>query len=324
MPAVIPEAVLRAEAQADAWLREQSAPQPQPTPVVQAQPEPPAPAPTPVVAPAVETPPQEPKTDWKAKFLVLQGKYNAEVPRYAADLREVKAENASLRSEIERLRGELANASRAPAPPAVDESHFDQDLVALINTRSTAAATAAMASVQGELAQVRQRAETAEAAAAQAARARFESAFNGELQRLGVCNHYAEIEAEDGFVDFASSVDPMSGSTRQELIESAIRAGDHNRLARIYKAYHDASGRGTPAAPAPTPAAPAFMQATIVPPSGGVAPNVPPAVVTYSMSRQLTPFYNDTAKGRWRGREQEWARINAEFDAAIASGRVTP
>jgi hypothetical protein len=38
--------------------------------------------------------------------------------------------------------------------------------------------------------------------------------------------------------------------------------------------------------------------------------------------KQITDFYNDVARGRYRGREAEQQRIETEINNAISEGRV--
>src|SRR5690606_8296171 len=77
------------------------------------------PAPTPAAAPSEPAPPPQPPSqqpqpldeDWKHKYEVLQGKYSAEVPAMAEELRRT-------RGMLERLQAELEELRKAPPTPA--------------------------------------------------------------------------------------------------------------------------------------------------------------------------------------------------------------
>src|SRR5947209_3842412 len=109
----LPKSVMDAAARADE-LQKQYATQQQPAPEQTPSPAPengeppketPAPAPE---APKPEAPSTEAAETWKKRFDVLSGKYNAEVPRLAAQLREASATIRSLTAEVEAIKAKPA------------------------------------------------------------------------------------------------------------------------------------------------------------------------------------------------------------------------
>jgi len=126
----LPRAVLEAERKADEALqRLQQARQPQqqqqdPPPGDPSASDPPANTPAPseptaqaTTAPAA-TPPSEGDDKWEARYKTLHGKYNAEVPRLHAALKERDGKLNSLTEEVEALKASLAKPKESLVKPA--------------------------------------------------------------------------------------------------------------------------------------------------------------------------------------------------------------
>ena len=96
----LPRAVIAAEKRADEILQEiekQSQMEQVPQPLVESQ-EPPAPQ------PIIDSPPPPQEDSWEHRFKVLQGKYNAEVPRFAHENKDLKGRLQSLEDQLEEMK----------------------------------------------------------------------------------------------------------------------------------------------------------------------------------------------------------------------------
>lgn len=114
---------------------------------------------------------------------------------------------------------------------------------------------------------------------------------------------------------FLESVDPLSGLSYGEIGESAIEAGNAERLIKLIGTYKAEAGLSDP---------------------GQVVPGVKPRTVrtdspkqnrSSPMKRQikeseLTAFVSDYTKGVYKGCEAEAVRKQNEFDLAISEGRL--
>jgi hypothetical protein len=264
-------------------------------------------------APAPEQTPEPPAADRLAhleqSFKTLQGKYSAEVPRYAEQLRERDRELAELRQQ-------LAEAKPAPAQPEgrkakyglTDEQieTYGEDLVAL-------AEQVADRIVDERLAKSVQPIE-------QRLRASAQEAFAARLETL--VPGMGEINADPAFAAWLGETDPFSGQTRRELADAAIAAMDAQRTARFFTAFLDqnkpihTAAPSAPVAP-PRPATPS-LAAQVMPRPSAPLPQAP-AKPVYTLAQ-----YNEAMTLLTKGGHsaQEAEQIRNEFIAAFAEGRV--
>lgn len=275
------EAMLASQQPAD----EQTAKQPEADPPEEIATENPAPA-----APVAND------GGWQHRFEVLQGKYNAEVPRLHDELR-------AMRSENERLRAELAAMSRpeqpAPHQPANvvaggEEYGFGEGEAKWI-------ADVARSALQDDIAALKQSAQAMEAQRAQAAAERF----------------YADLDkAAPGWREtwqdagFASWLD--DNGVRQPL-QAVVDANDARGIAFYINTYRQQKA-ATPAKPAA-----ADRLAGMVEPERGRAAELPAAKPMLRRA-DAQKLGSDFAKGRIT--EREFNERIAVFEVAEKEGRL--
>ena len=309
---------------------EQPPAEPTPTP----EPAPPAPKP-PSPAPApVQQAPTPPTEDWRAKYLTLQGMFNAEVPRLQGQLKEVLA-------EIERLKSVKPEPQPQPEPqPAAstaspkDIENFGADLADFVQRTAHEIARSYLSSMSSHLAEIRGeivalRGETGNAVAKQQ---KTEQELC--LQRLGqLVPDYQTIDVMPEFLDWLAGEEGMTGIKRQAILGNALQNFDSNRLAQIFNTFKATIGMtqapATPIPPAPAPAstpspAQAELARQVSPGRSAASPTVatPAGQQRTFTQTELKQFYDDIARGKYRGRETEQANIEVQINAAAAKGLV--
>lgn len=174
---------------------------------------------------------------WKSKFLVLQGKYDAEVPRLSLEIRQLK-------SEIESLTTKLQDAEKSAAAAPVNtigdddlmeelEERFGPELVEAFMKIASKAASGAkdqrqedrIAQMEKELNDVKK--ETAEEKA--------QRKFYAELSND--CPDWSDIDKDKGFNIYIRETVIPTGETLKQLIDKACEAGDAATVARIFNSY---------------------------------------------------------------------------------------
>lgn len=275
---------------------------------------------TPPVEAAPPAQPQD-RTDWKGKYLVLDGKYRAEVPRMAEEIRQLKADNAAKQARIEQLLASTRTPA-TPAPAGANDS-FDPDLMSEVERRAAAAATAA---VETAVKPIVERSESEAQQAAQASWDRFSGALDLKLQTAKIADSWQEMDHDPEWLAYLREQDAISGMTYQQLLTNAATARDENRAFLIYSGFAKKYGRGAPATPA-APAAPAprpqIAATDVAPAPGSSAGSVPPQKPVYTAA-EVAAFYADVSKGKYRGREATQAEIEARIDEAMRDGRIRP
>ena len=283
-----------------------AAPAPAPAPAPAASPVP-APAPTPAPAPASE--------DWQQRFKTLQGMYNADAAKFATQLKVYQAQLASMGEQIQTLtEAAKAKPTESAKVDPRDASQFGEDLVEMVNRY----ATRAFEQMRAEFGQ-------------------FAQSLDGRVKELetkvnGVSGQTAETLKQLFYADLTKSIpdwrqinqmprwlewlgeeDELYGMTRQDALDDAHSKLDARRVAAIFSKF-----KADVLAKQPS------LETQVAPPSGTAAAPAPvqaPAAQMVS-SQAINQLYLDYAKGKYKGREQEFARLEAEVNLAIAQGRV--
>lgn len=291
-------------------------------------PEPPAePKPAEEVTPADPAPApvkQEPKADetWQKRYQTLQGMFNAEVPRLNAQVKELKDQLAQAISKLEA-------ASKAPAEPAKptsplvtekDVEAFGGDLIDLVKRQAAEVFQQEKREMESELSKLRT--ENADlkgqlTGVTEKQGANDRRAYFVELARL--VPDYEAVNVDPDFLNWLAEVDPLSGMPRQAFLNQAFETFNPEHTAKLFNAWKQAHGQVDP----PKQQVKQQLERQVAPgtskSSAGAAPNAGERVWS---AADIQQFYTDVAKGVYRGRADEAARIESEIDAAVASGRV--
>jgi hypothetical protein len=114
--------------------------------------------------------------------------------------------------------------------------------------------------------------------------------------------NWSEIDSDPRWHSWLSGIDPLTGATRQSVLDDAIRAGSAPRVVAFFNAFsaqHGGAARSSGRARSA-----AVQQGEIL---------------TREKIKQL---YDQHRRGAYAGREAEWARIEQQIINAAAEGRV--
>lgn len=292
-------------------------PPPTETPPVQDGQEPPVPAPTP--------PPPAPSDDqWEQKFRTLKGKYDAEVPRLHQELRE-------LRTTVQELTARTPKVETPPAPEKPrtkrvtekDTETFGADLLDVIKRQAEDLASDSIAelsrkldAIAAENAELKQKVSGVSTSQAQSAQ---------EIYFTKLANAVPDWEAinvSPGFLEWLGQVDELSGASRQAYLTHAFEALNVDRTTKIFNAYKSTLAQP---APQPTVSKQQEVQRQVTPGKSKTPPasaNTSDASSKIWTAAEIDEFYRDVRAGNYKTKPQDAARIEAEIDAAAATGRV--
>ena len=279
---------------------------PQPAPEPQSQDISPEPEPKPAVS----------EETWEQKYHTLKGKFDAEVPRLYAQVREMN-------SQIGQLTTDLAVAKAQPAQPVPasttsliteqDKEAFGSDLIDLIErateakmagSRSLEAQlTAEIAELKGKLGNVTERQGASD-------KDRYESALTTAVP------DWQALNVDQGFLNWLAEVDPVYGLPRQYALTNAYEALDANRTATIFNQYKKSL------APAAQSNNRADLQRQVAPTRSRTSPaptnpNVDKRVYT---QQDIDSFYSEWRRGFID--EAEAVQIEKDIHAATVEGRI--
>lgn len=266
----------------------------------------------PVVVPptVVDTAPVAPQADsWELKYKVLNGKYTAEVPRMAQELRD--------------LREQLRVATTTPAPAATVDTttsamtpdsvtaQYGEDFTAAVN----AIAEAKTKSLRDELSS---KVEVIEVDTAQRAR----GDFIRDLTSLA--SNWESIDRDPGFTAYLDEFDAQTGRVRREFFDEADRTNNAARVATFFAAY----AKSTAPAPKPVVVVPRVEVPSVdhlISPDSSAHSEAPEGKKLWTKA-EVNRFYADArAQGGSKPygiyTAEQFARIDADISAAPGENR---
>ncbi len=251
---------------------------------------------------------------YKQRWSVLQGKYNAEVPRLSATVRQQTEQITRLTSKIEGLMQEKEEREAANAVPPYlrhlteeERQSVDEDSVGL-QGRITEGV------IEDKLKPVTEQQETINAKLNSLKSELFFSKV--EIQCPGAIKLNGDpsrgIEPDPDFMEWLMGKDDGSAVTRGEIAQQAYREGDVDRVAEFFRTYLKLNG-AAPKAPE-----------TVSPPSrptprSAEARNASKKYYTAAEANRLT---QKAIKYNVQGRVKEASRIEQELTEAAMEGRI--
>lgn len=274
------------------------------------------------------------RTDWKQKYSVLKGKYDAEVPRLSSDLRDAH-------NRISRLEDKLTEVAAKPVTqpeetkPRTDFTpeeiaDYGEDLLDVMGRKARSIVEAEylprIDSLNAEINSLKhQLGETGQRVG------KFET--NSVFAQLDQeVENWRNINVDPEFHEWLDNVDPYTGETRKELMLKAFNQKDAHRVKAFFVNYKKENAAVMPTSADPTPSGQGGMESGsrlelgdyVSPgtPKGGGNAGAPREKRQWT-SREIGAFYSDVQKGRYRSRPEDKARIEADIVAATREGRVT-
>lgn len=284
-----------------------------------------APAPANEQKPGADNVPEETIVQ---KYKTLQGMYNAEVPR-------LHHQNKELQQRIQNMEQLLASISSsstpasAPATATVDRLVTDKDVeeygesldvMRKVTREELASVAQRIAAIETALTQMKTQVVPQVQAVAQRQQMTAEQQFWADLS-AGVPN-FKQVNDNPDFQTWLIAADPLTGITRQTYLEDAQRALDSRRVVNIFRTWLESTGQAavahstgnTPSSELEKQVSPGRSRSTGTPASTNQAKNYSP--------QDIQKFFNDVRAGKYKGKEQERARIERDIFSAQREGRI--
>jgi hypothetical protein len=303
MPRAVEAAAKRAE-ELHAQLYQQqnpedpADPQNQPDPG-QAPQDPPAdPAPQDPQDPPPQDPPKE--DPWEHKYKVMEGKYRAEVPRLAADNRDLRQKLDAITADLERLKSQPSTPAQSLISPE-DREKYGDDLLDVIKRT----AQEQVAAKDQEIADLKRMLEGVHQDTAKTAEVTF-------YDRLGeLVPDWVAINAEDGFLKWLDEHDEFTGRTRQDLLSDAENARDATRVARFFSKWKAEQTQSVATSQR-------ALESQVVPDSNKVVKS--PTGKRFFTRAEIQQFYSAARRGEISSKDM--VAMEAEIHAATLEGRI--
>lgn len=289
---------LAARQQTEATKQQEQEANPQPPIESVAQTATPTPAPQ-----AASEPPPQPATPagddkWEARYKTLHGKYNAEVPRLHAAMKERDAELSSLKEEVQALKNRRA-AEPLVKPEEVQE--FGEPLVDLIRRAAREEAQAKDSEIQmlkDQLKSIQNKSVQTD-----------EQAF---YQALGAAvPDWSSVNDDPEFHAWLGEYDELTGYQRQEILAQAESRKDAARVIRFFDTFKKSQAK--------TKVATENSLANQVAPVTNKV-DAPPSSKRIWTREEMADFYARDRRNEFTNEQS--AAIDKEIQAAIRERRI--
>lgn len=284
--------------------------------------------------PASTPEPKPERTDWKQKYSVLKGKYDAEVPRLSQDLREANSRIGNLEDKLT----ELAAAPIAQPEPepqvrtdfsAEEIADYGEDLLEVIGRKARQIVETEyrpkISELEGQVSTLTAQVGSTD----QRVQKQETNEVFAQLDRE--VENWRDTNVDPEFHEWLDQVDPYTGETRKNLMIAAFNRKNAQQVKAFFMNYKQENAAVVPEAAAPQPSGQGGTEAgATLNLNDYVAPGTPRAGGDASAPRdkrmwtakEVGTFYSDVQKGRYKNRPDDKARIEADIVAASREGRI--
>jgi uncharacterized small protein (DUF1192 family) len=272
-----------------------------------------------VTPPVVAAPPQ----DWEHAFKSMKGRYESS----QNNIRAMGEQMTAMQSEVARLQASTVatpNELQAASLLTPEETNeYGAEFLSVVGKKALEQLSPEMAALKKEIAELK--GQRAGDTAAQSVNAR--NAMNTDLDnRLPT---WRTVNVAPEFHSWLQLPDPFSGAIRHSLLSAAYEQNNTPRVLAFFNGFlaHEAA-----LAPAPVGGVPDTtednsgkipLEAFAAPGRAktSAAPGAPVEKPTFTAA-QISKFYADSSSGKYRGRDAEYARIDAQIIEAGREGRI--
>jgi hypothetical protein len=290
-----------------------------------------------VKEPAKEPAKPEP-TDWEHKFKVLQGKYNAEVPRLQKQLQQSQGDNQEMRQRMLNLEGMVASMkmlNEAPPEPEKpkgptisdeEREQFGDDLIDLIQRVSL---NATLPEIESHLKPLEGRVKQVDEKVATSQKTMAESKRQQVFDRLAAAVPDWETQNEDeNFLNWLDQDEGLTGRPRAYFLTEAMKVNDADTVIKYFTSFQSENAAATPAEPAPEkkPEPQVKLDELTAPgtPQTGTASAPNESGKRVWTRADIAQFYADRNEFVKKGKPipKEMQKLEKDIFAAQAEGRV--
>lgn len=294
------------------------------TPASEAREEVPAQAESGVTAESNTTSTQTTDEDqsWEHRYKSMKGRFD----RSQDQLRQMSEQIQSLQSVIATMQATTAPASKE-AEEAIErlitpeeENDYGQDFLKVVGKKAKEELLPVIKKYENKIAELEARLQGVNGYVAQDARQRMLDYLSDKIP------NWRDLNKDDTFLDWLQLPDLYSGAIRHELLKAAFERNDAPRVAAFFTGFlaeeaavapaMDETGRSEP---------PAKMSLEKLAAPGraksAAATNAPAEKPIFTRA-QIAKFYADAAAGKYRGRDAERDRLEAQIFSAEREGRI--
>ena len=261
------------------------------------------------------------------KYRTLQGMYNAEVPRLHGQNKELSGRLQQMEQLLatisaQQSSGRSGQSSIDPLVTEKDQEEYGEslDVMRRVTREELIPVAQKIAQLDRLLQQFQTNVVPQVNNLAHRQAATVEQQFWMEL--TGYIPNWKAINEDPDFQSWLLETDPLSGISRQTILEDAQRGLDVRRVVNFFKSWLEITGQVTAAQNTRRNVSASELERQVTPgkgrstgaPAGTNAKNYSPD--------DIKTFFNDVRLGKYKGREAERDRTERDIFSAQREGRI--
>jgi hypothetical protein len=273
------------------------------------------------LAPADVTPAGNAEVSWEHKYNSMKGRFDASQNNIRSMSDQIATMSARM-AQLEAAPPAQLSPDLNPASllSAEEVGEYGAEFLTVVGKKALEQLTPEMAKMKRELdglkAQLGGNAEAAKVTAR----------HNMEVSLDEKCSSWRELNFMPEFHSWLKLQDPFSGAIRHELLTAAYERNDTPRVLAFFNGFlaqEAALAPATTGAPAPADDGKIPLDTFAAPGRAktAAASGAPVEKPTFTTA-QISQFYADSSRGKFRGKEAEYNRIEAQIFEAQREGRV--
>jgi hypothetical protein len=273
-----------------------------------------------------ETAPAPGDESWEHKYKSVHGRYT----RSQEQIRQMSEQIQGLQNVVATMQATAASApSTASLPDFSTErlitpeeaSDYGEDFLKVVGKKAREELAPVIGAYQQKITELEQRLQGVSGAQAQDSHQKLMSTLDEKLPT------WRDLNTNEEFLSWLQLPDAYSGDIRHNMLKAAYAQGNAHRVLAFFNGF-----LAEEAAVAPAQGEPDYSTTTVpkVPLQNFAAPgraktaasaNAPAEKLNISRA-QVASFYADVAAGRYRGREAEKNKLEAQIFDAQREGRL--
>ena len=264
---------------------------------------------------------------WKHKYDVLQGKYDAEVPRLQQSNNGLQGRLGEMENQLARITAKMADAPAKQITPSsylTDEEREDygEDMLTVVKKAAREEFEPMLATLQEENGQLRSLLGGMQQKSILGARDEMLDKLDNEL------SNWRQLNSQPDFLGWLENVDPYSGNKKLEMLRQAFENNNTSRVLAFFKGFLNENAAYTSNSQVPNqPREVGFSLETLVAPgrasdSEGSRAQEGNANSLQWSSASIKKFYSDINRGVYRDKPDERTRLERDLFSAQEEGRI--
>lgn len=259
---------------------------------------------------------------WERRYNAMKGRYD----RSQEQIKDLSSQIQNLQSMIGSLQ---AQAPSQPLPELQaerlitedEERDYGQDFLKVVGKKAKEELSPIIKAYEAKISELEKRVQGVNSVVAQDSHAKLMTALDEKLPT------WRDLNTNEEFLSWLRLPDPFSGVIRHEMLKAAYAAGNASRVLAFFNGFLAEEAAVAPAngdPDVPTEKVSKVPLAKLAAPGRAktAAGTMAPAEKPIFTRAQIATFYADVAAGKYRGKDAEKSKLEAQLFEAQREGRI--